>query len=125
MDMFESPPTPSTDSRPIVTAVFELPGLCKEDVQIEFVEGNMIITGARNHFKGIDKEDNEVNKVEQTKMEDDADNSSATQGSYTVREIKRGRFRRIIPLPPSVQVTNSRFHIVIVSSFLPPFDIAL
>ncbi|GJJ14527.1 hypothetical protein Clacol_008792 [Clathrus columnatus] len=109
MDMFESSSS-STQNRPMVTAVFELPGLRKEDVHIEVIEGNMVITGDRNSLKTVVQsgEDDEAMKVETvTKAEDSAEFSQG-QNSYCVREIKRGRFRRVIALPPSVQLSDIR-----------------
>lgn len=117
MDMFETPSTSSSiDSRPTVTAVFELPGLRKEDVHIEIVEGNMIITGDRNGLKTgnvepVDDSRDGSPRDDQSKMEEDGD-LSQNQNSYSVREIRRGKFRRIITLHPSVQVRSQHFTIM-------------
>lgn len=112
MDMFETPSMSSSiDSRPTVTAVFELPGLRKEDVHIEIVEGNMIITGDRNGLKAgnlesaVDDGRDGSPRDDQSKMEEDGD-LYRNQNSYSVREIKRGKFRRVITLHPSVQISD-------------------
>ena len=65
-----------------VTATFELPGLKKEDVNIEVNNNVLTVSGETK----IDEERN--------------------QDGYAVRERRYGRFSRSVPLPQGVKVSN-------------------
>ncbi|KAF8525548.1 HSP20-like chaperone [Hysterangium stoloniferum] len=85
MDLFESP-SPEGGA-PLVTATFELPGLRKDDVHIEVVERHMIDTS-------------EAEKIEEGEI------VPVAHGGYTVREIKRGKFKRVVPLPAGTKIED-------------------
>lgn len=65
-----------------VTATFELPGLKKEDVQIDVHNNVLTVSGESK----VDSERNEE--------------------GYAVRERRFGRFSRAIPLPQGIKVSN-------------------
>lgn len=124
MDMYESP-SPSGE-RPLVTATFELPGLRKEDIRIDVLDDHMIVTGDRRQYAastdavpqgtrdqemdGGGDETAAIGEMTESghpvKEEERYPNSNAPHGhaGYTVREIKRGRFKRVVPLPPGTKV---------------------
>ncbi len=66
----------------IVSAIFELPGLKKEDVNIDVHNNLLSISG-------------------ESKIAEDRD-----QNGYAVRERKFGKFSRSIPLPQGVKVSR-------------------
>lgn len=123
MDLYES--FSASGARPVVTATFELPGLRKEDVHIDVLDNYMIIAGDRRHLHTLAEHtrdrDEEMKDVEApTSIKDgdpDAERGALTTGAgtqeealshvrdgYTVREIKRGRFKRVLPLPAGTKV---------------------
>ena len=64
----------------LITATFELPGLKKEDVSIDLQDDHLIVTG-------------------ETKLPKDKEESG-----YVVKERRRGKFSRTIPLPSGTKV---------------------
>lgn len=64
----------------VITATFELPGLRKEDVSIDVHKNRLIISGETNF--AADKE----------------------EGGFVVKERRRGKFSRSLPLPQNIQV---------------------
>lgn len=79
MDLHEN-----TDAN-TVTATFELPGLKKEDVQLDVHNGRLTISG-------------------ETKISEDKD-----EHGYAVRERRYGKFTRTLQLPQGVKVCISHF----------------
>jgi HSP20 family protein len=73
MDLHEDP------TKNVVTATFELPGLKKEDVQIDIHNGRLSISGE--------------SKV----------SSEHEQDGYAVRERRFGRFSRVLRVPEGVK----------------------
>ena len=73
MDIHENPDD-------TITASFELPGLAKENVNIELHKNRLVISGETNFEK--DKE----------------------ESGWIVKERRRGRFSRSIPLPDGTEV---------------------
>ncbi|KDR81701.1 hypothetical protein GALMADRAFT_89952 [Galerina marginata CBS 339.88] len=73
MDLHEDP------DKNLVTATFELPGLKKQDVQIDVNNNRLTISG-------------------ETKLSDDHE-----EGGYAVRERRYGKFSRTLQLPQGVQ----------------------
>ena len=65
----------------VVTATFELPGLKKEDVNIDIQNSVLTVSGET--------------KVDETKEQD----------GYAVRERRFGRFSRSIPVPQGIKVS--------------------
>ena len=63
----------------LVTATFELPGLAKENVQLDVKDNVLTVSGET--------------KVDETKE----------QNGYAVRERRFGKFSRSIPLPQGIQ----------------------
>ncbi|KAG7090449.1 hypothetical protein E1B28_009565 [Marasmius oreades] len=63
----------------VVTATFELPGLQKEDVQLDVHDGRLTVSG-------------------ETKISEDHE-----QGGYAVRERRFGKFSRTLQLPVGVK----------------------
>ncbi len=63
-----------------------VPGFCREDLDIEIGEDSLVISGKR------DEEREEV------------------RGGYRVRERHSGTFSRVIPLPPGVDTQKAKAH---------------
>lgn len=76
MDLYEN-----TDKN-LLTATFELPGLTKENVQIDVESGSLSISG-----------ENSVSSEQQ-------------EQGYAIKERRFGRFVRNIKLPEGTQVSN-------------------
>jgi len=76
MDLYEN------KDKNLMTATFELPGLSKDNIQIDVQNGNLAISG------------------ESTQSTEERD-----QG-YTVKERKHGRFVRTVKLPDGTKVSN-------------------
>lgn len=76
MDIHESPESN------LVTATVELPGLQKQDVQIDVQGNRLIISGEKTSEKNVDEK------------------------GYVLRERSTGRFYRALPLPNGTQVSN-------------------
>lgn len=81
MDIHEDP------EKNLVTATFELPGLKKEDVSID-VQNNRLVVSGETTFS---KESNEE--------------------GYIVKQRRRGKFSRMIPLPQGTQVRSYSHYI--------------
>ena len=79
MDIHESPESN------LVTAKLNLPGMKKEDINIDVRNGRLVVSG----------EQNESNEVKEE--------------GYVLRERSFGRFERALPLPRGTQVSNSAF----------------
>jgi len=77
MDLYEH-----TDKN-LMTATFELPGLTKNNVNIDVQNGNLAISG------------------------ESSQSSEQQEQAYTVKERKFGRFVRTIRLPDGTSVSNS------------------
>ena len=65
-----------------ITAMFELPGLKKEDVQIDVHNNRLTVAGE--------------NKVDSQRNED----------GYAIRERRYGKFSRTLPLPQGIKVSS-------------------
>ena len=76
MDLHENP------EKNLVTATFELPGLSKDNVNIDVQDGNLAVSG----------------EASQT--------SSQQEQGYTIKERKFGRFTRSIKLPEGTNVSD-------------------
>jgi len=76
MDLYEN------KDKNLMTATFELPGLAKDNIQIDVQDGNLAISG-----------------------ESSQSTEQGEQG-YAVKERKHGRFVRTIRLPDGTQVSN-------------------
>ena len=72
-----------------VTATFELPGLKKEDVNIDVHNNVLTISG-------------------ESKISSERD-----ENGYAVRERRYGRFERSIPLPEGIKVSRTLFILAI------------
>ena len=75
MDIHESPESN------LVTATIELPGLQKENVQIDVQGNRLIISGEKTSENNVDEK------------------------GYVLRERSTGRFHRALPLPAGTQVS--------------------
>ena len=75
MDIHENPETN------LITATFELPGLRKEDVHIDLHKNRLIISGETSFAS--DKE----------------------ESGFVLKERRRGKFSRSLPLPQNIQVS--------------------
>ena len=64
-----------------VVASFELPGLKKEDVNIELHNDHLTVSGESKHVE------------------------ERTEGGYAVRERRFGKFTRSLPLPQGTKVS--------------------
>jgi HSP20 family protein len=76
MDLYEN------TEKNLLTATFELPGLSKNNVRIDFEGGNLVISGEQNM------------------------SSELQEQGFTIRERKSGKFVRSLRLPESTQVGN-------------------
>lgn len=70
----------------IVVATFELPGLAKEQVNIDVHNGNLTISGSVS------------------------ESSEKEEHSYVIRERRSGRFSRTIKLPEATDVSLLCYH---------------
>ncbi|KAF9484745.1 HSP20-like chaperone [Pholiota conissans] len=70
-----------------VTAIFELPGLKKEDVQIDLHDNRMTVSGESSTSNGRD------------------------EGEYAVRERSFGKFSRTLQLPQGVKEDQIKAHL--------------
>ena len=77
MDIHENPETN------LITATFELPGLRKEDVHIDLHKNRLIISGETSFAS--DKE----------------------ESGFVLKERRRGKFSRSLPLPQNIQVSQA------------------
>jgi hypothetical protein len=131
MDLFES--AAAAGAQPQMTATFELPGLRKEDVHIDVLDNHMIVVGHRQHLPNSSTssapasgsgvaQDGGMEGIEgATTVDVDATTAAGTSEKtqvksmssgccpvsrerYTIREIKRGRFKRVVPLPAGTKV---------------------
>ena len=75
MDIHEAPESN------LITATVELPGLQKENVQIDIQSNRLIISGEKTQEKNVDEK------------------------GYVLRERSTGRFYRALPLPAGTQVS--------------------
>lgn len=76
MDIHESPESN------VVTASIELPGMKKEDIQIDVQANRLVISGQQTHEKDVNEK------------------------GYVLRERSSGRFWRALPLPAGTQVSH-------------------
>lgn len=75
MDIHESPESN------LVTATIELPGLQKENVQIDVQGNRLVVSGEQTHEKDVNEK------------------------GYVLKERSSGRFWRALPLPAGTQVS--------------------
>ncbi|KAF8532056.1 HSP20-like chaperone [Gautieria morchelliformis] len=92
MDLFES--SSVAGAAPLVTATFELPGLRKEDVRIDVLDNKLIVAGERRHLSA------------------QAELSRKPGERYAVREIKRGRFKRVVSLPAGTKLEDVKASLI-------------
>ena len=76
MDLYEN------KDNNVMTATFELPGLAKDNVQIDVQDGNLAVSG------------------------ESSQSSEQREQGYAVKERKYGRFVRTIRLPDGTKVSN-------------------
>ena len=76
MDLLESP------DKNLMTATFELPGLSKDNVQIDVENGNLAVSG------------------------ENSTSSQQQEQGYAIKERRYGRFARNIRLPEGTQVSD-------------------
>ena len=69
----------------LITATFELPGLKKEDVSIELHNNRLVVSGETTFSKDTNED------------------------GYIVKQRRRGKFSRMLPLPQGTQVS---FHML-------------
>ena len=74
-----------------MTATFELPGLRKEDVEIQVHNNRLTVSGESSTSEELDSE------------------------GYAVRERRYGRFSRTLPLPTGTKVRNCRVILLFIS----------
>ena len=76
MDLYEN------KDKNLMTATFELPGLAKDNIQIDVQDGNLAVSG------------------------ESSQSSEQREQGYAVKERKYGRFVRTIRLPDGTKVSN-------------------
>ena len=90
---------------PLVTAVFELPGMRPEDVSVDVVDGRLIVSGERRPHSLSNAQTHDEHD------EDEApDGSKSTAGLSQRRilqvcELKYGFFRRVVAVPTGCTVS--------------------
>jgi HSP20 family protein len=80
MDVCDNPDSPT------ISITLELPGLKKEEVSLRVHDGSLLVWGERRSRLASDG----TVKVEH----------------FPVREVKYGKFRRVIPLPQGIQTKD-------------------
>jgi HSP20 family protein len=88
MDVLEDPTTSTT------TATLELPGLKKEEISLRIHDGSLVVWGERH------------SRLLPPTKGASPPSDGAPKRKLASREIKYGKFRRVIPLPPGVQVSH-------------------
>lgn len=76
MDLYENP------DKNLMTATFELPGLSKDDIQIDVQNGNLAVSGTTSQ------------------------SSEQQEQGYAVKERKFGKFTRTIRLPEGTKASS-------------------
>ena len=77
MDIHESP------EQNVVTATFELPGLTRENVNIDIQNGRLVVSGEQTISKDVEEK------------------------GFVHRERQTGRFSRTLPLPTGTKVSTT------------------
>ncbi|KAI0767280.1 hypothetical protein C8Q74DRAFT_1370097 [Fomes fomentarius] len=80
---------------PLVTAIFELPGLRPDQVAVDVVDGRLIVSGERCQRVRQNPAATEPSDV----CVDTPKSSQVHLGIPQVRELKYGFFRRVFPVP--------------------------
>jgi HSP20 family protein len=75
------------------TATLELPGLKKEEISLRIHDGSLVVWGER-HSRLLPND------------QATAQSGNSQKRSLVSREIKYGKFRRVIPLPSGVQTNQ-------------------
>lgn len=88
MDVLEDPTTSTT------TATLELPGLKKEEISLRIHDGSLVVWGERH------------SRLLPPTKGASPPSDGAPKRKLASREIKYGKFRRVIPLPPGVQTNQ-------------------
>ncbi|TBU24290.1 hypothetical protein BD311DRAFT_702395 [Dichomitus squalens] len=92
---------------PLVTAVFEVPGLRPEDITVDVVDGRLVVSGERRQQdlpRGHQTLTVETRPTSESEPGSDAcvrtsEATLAHAGIMHVRELKYGLFRRIVAVP--------------------------
>ncbi len=90
---------------PVVTAIFELPGMGPDEVSVDVVDGRLIVSGERRQralskasaahgHTGVRLEDDDVSAL-----------VGGRSGVLQVRELKYGFFRRVLSVPAGCTVS--------------------
>ena len=101
MDVCDNPESP------LIIAILELPGIKRDHLSIRVENGQLIIEGERKrprlHMRPLETRTTSMSS-EPTPEEDV---EYVAPGLYPIRELKYGKFCRIISLPPRVHVSPS------------------
>ncbi|KAI0767278.1 hypothetical protein C8Q74DRAFT_1279301 [Fomes fomentarius] len=102
MDLYDDPGNPE------VTAMLEVPGMKADQLSLRIENGRLIVEGERVcprlHTSNSDTRD--ANSAPEPRADATAESAPATL--YPTRELKYGKFRREINLPPGVNATHVR-----------------
>ncbi|KAI3598417.1 small heat shock protein [Moniliophthora roreri] len=112
VDIFDDP-----DSDNIV-ALFELPGVRREDARVNVIDGKLVVEGERiMRFKRSFRPTGGWVESDQRTVDDEGNvNHSAAQVPRSVAELRYGRFRREFPLPDGI--TPSDVHVLLENGML-------
>ena len=97
---------------PLVTAVFEVPGLRPEDVSVDVVDGRLVVSGERRQqvfCAGTTTSTAGIHASSESESDECIRASEATfahAGILHVRELKYGFFRRVVAVPVGCTVSD-------------------
>jgi len=98
------------ESLPRIAAMFELPGVKRESIRVHVQDNSLVVEGERpaplaSHLAyaatGQNNND-EVNSYTNSSNARSTGQLTSSSSKYKVRELKFGKFRRVIPLPKGV-----------------------
>ncbi len=93
---------------PLVTAIFELPGLRPDQVAVDVVDGRLIVSGERCQRGRVSA--NAAATEPSDTCVDTTKSSQVHLGIPQVRELKYGFFRRVFPVPVGCMVRQHGTH---------------
>lgn len=106
MDLYDDPGNPE------VTAMLEVPGTKADQLSLRIEDGRLIVEGERVcprlHASNPDTRD--ANSAPEPRADATAESAPATL--YPTRELKYGKFRREINLPPGVNVSRPSVRLI-------------
>ncbi|KAI0753274.1 hypothetical protein C8Q80DRAFT_1118445 [Daedaleopsis nitida] len=97
---------------PFITAMLEVPGMKPDHLSVRIENGQLIIEGERTGPRLHTRTPETRTATTPSGPSAVADAQSAITALYPIRELKYGKFRRNITLPPEVNATHVRSMLV-------------